>query len=299
MTLSEIKPPWLRQRIGDPGSMSKVLSVIQENKLHTVCREALCPNQLECFTRGTATFLLLGPGCTRRCTFCAVDKSIVHPPDSNEPARTAQAVSRLGLKFCVLTMVTRDDLSDGGADHMVRTVAAIRQNCPGVKVELLISDLGGNWKALEKILYAWPEVFNHNIETAPRLYPSVRPQADYKRSLKLLALAARFVSPIVTKSGMMLGLGEGKEEVLQVMDDLREAGCHILTLSQYLAPSNRHHPVIRYIPPEEFSAYKEEALTRGFAGVASAPLVRSSYQAEQLFMAARESGRTTNDEHTE
>lgn len=287
MTLSESKPPWLRQRFRDSGLMSEVLSTVRENKLHTVCGEALCPNQMECFGQGTATFLLLGPGCTRRCTFCAVDKSIVHPPDSNEPVRTAQAVARLGLKFCVLTMVTRDDLSDGGADHMARAVVAIRQNCPGVGVELLISDLGGNWKALEQILCALPEVLNHNLETVPRLYPQVRPQADYKQSLKLLTFAARHVSPIVTKSGMMLGLGEKKEEILQVMDDLREAGCQILTLGQYLAPSKQHHPLVRYVPPEEFFAYEEEALNRGFSGVASAPLVRSSYQAEQLFMAAR------------
>jgi lipoic acid synthetase len=242
---------------------------------------------MDCFGKGTATFLLLGPGCTRRCTFCAVDKSIVHPPDLKEPARTAQAVARLGLKFCVLTMVTRDDLSDGGADHVARTVEAVRRDCPGVRVELLISDLNGNWKALEKILKVLPEVLNHNLETVPRLYPEVRPQADYKRSLRLLALAAQPIPPLVTKSGMMLGLGEKKEEILRVMDDLREAGCRILTLGQYLAPSKQHHPIVRYVPPEEFSAYKEEALDRGFSGVASAPLVRSSYQAEQLFMAAR------------
>jgi lipoic acid synthetase len=266
--------------------MSEVLSTVRENKLHTVCGEALCPNQMECFGRGTATFLLLGPGCTRRCTFCAVDKSTVHPPDLNEPVNTALAVARLGLKFCVLTMVTRDDLPDGGAGHIAQTVEALRRNCPGVGVELLISDLNGNWEALEKILVTLPEVLNHNLETVPRLYPTVRPQAGYQQSLKLLTLAARHVPPLVTKSGLMLGLGEKKEEILRVMDDLREAGCRILTLGQYLAPSNRHHPVIRYLPPEEFAAFEEEARSRGFAGVASAPLVRSSYQAEQLFLSA-------------
>jgi lipoyl synthase len=287
MTLSKSKPPWLRLKIPNSGSFSKVVSAIRENNLHTVCGEALCPNQMECFAKGTATFLLLGPSCTRRCTFCAVDKSTVHPPDLDEPARTAEAVARLKLTFCVLTMVTRDDLSDGGAAQVARTVAAIRRNCPGVGVELLISDLGGNWKALERILSALPEVLNHNIETVPRLYPRVRPQADYQRSLKLLALAAKHVPPIVTKSGMMLGLGEKKEEVLRVMDDLRKAGCHILTLGQYLAPSKQHHRIVRYVPPEEFAEFETEALARGFSGVASAPLVRSSYQAEQLFRIAR------------
>lgn len=287
MILSEKKPPWLRRRMPDAGSLSEVLSTVRENRLHTVCGEALCPNQMECFGRGTATFLLLGPGCTRRCTFCAVDKSTVHPPDLNEPVNTALAVARLGLKFCVLTMVTRDDLPDGGAGHIAQTVEALRRNCPGVGVELLISDLNGNWKALEKILDTLPEVLNHNLETVPRLYPTVRPQAGYQQSLKLLTLAARHVPPLVTKSGLMLGLGEKKEEILRVMDDLREAGCRILTLGQYLAPSNRHHPVIRYLPPEEFDAFEEEARSRGFAGVASAPLVRSSYQAEQLFQTTR------------
>jgi lipoic acid synthetase len=273
--------------MGDSGSTSEVLSTVRENKLHTVCGEALCPNQMECFSRGTATFLLLGPACTRRCTFCAVDKSTVHPPDSDEPVHTARAVARLGLKFCVLTMVTRDDLPDGGAGHIAQTVEAVRRNCPGVGVELLISDLNGNWQALEKIFNTLPEVLNHNLETVPRLYPPVRPQADYQQSLKLLSLAARHVPPLVTKSGMMLGLGEKKEEVLRVMDDLREAGCRILTLGQYLAPSNRHHPIFRYLPPEEFCEYEKEARARGFSGVASAPLVRSSYQAEQLFLSAR------------
>ncbi|MBI5602391.1 MAG: lipoyl synthase [Deltaproteobacteria bacterium] len=287
MTLSKSKPPWLRLKIPNSGSFSKVVSAIRENKLHTVCGEALCPNQMECFNKGTATFLLLGPSCTRRCTFCAVDKSAVQPPDLDEPARTAEAVARLKLTFCVLTMVTRDDLSDGGAAQVARTVAAIRRNCPGVGIELLISDLDGNWKALGTVLAALPEVLNHNIETVSGLYPRVRPQADYQRSLKLLSIASENVPPIVTKSGMMLGLGEKKEEVLRVMDDLRKAGCHILTLGQYLAPSKQHHAVARYIHPEEFAEFETEALARGFSGVASAPLVRSSYQAEQLFRIAR------------
>jgi len=185
-------------------------------------------------------------------------------------------------------MVTRDDLSDGGAEHIARTVDAIRKECPGVGVEILISDLGGNWDALETVLNTRPEVLNHNIETVPRLYPEVRPQANYQRSLELLERAAAHVQPMVTKSGLMLGLGETNEEVLEAMDDLRQAGCHLLTLGQYLAPSKQHYPVVRYVPPEEFSGYESEALTRGFCGVASAPLVRSSHRADELYNTARD-----------
>jgi lipoic acid synthetase len=192
------------------------------------------------------------------------------------------------LAFCVLTMVTRDDLTDGGAAHMVRTIQAIRTRCPNVGVEVLISDLGGNGDSLRRVLAAEPEVLNHNIETVPRLYPQVRPQARYQRSLKLLASAAGYGLPTATKSGLMLGLGETQQEVLNVLDDLRAVGCQLLTLGQYLAPSSRHHSVVRYVTPEEFAEYKREALIRGFKGVASAPLVRSSYQAEQLYKATRD-----------
>ena len=206
--------------------------------------------------------------------------------DSAEPSRIAQAVSEMGLKFCVITMVTRDDLPDGGAEHITQTVEAIRKEFSGVGVELLISDLGGNWEALELLLAAAPEVLNHNLETVPRLYSEVRPQANYHRSLELLARARSHVPPLVTKSGLMLGLGETEDEILEAMDDLRKAGCHLLTLGQYLAPSKRHHPVIRYIPPEEFAEYEADALQRGFLAAASAPLVRSSYRAEELYRMA-------------
>ncbi|MEJ2726193.1 MAG: lipoyl synthase, partial [Deltaproteobacteria bacterium] len=204
----------------------------------------------------------------------------------DEPQRTALAVAQMGLRFCVLTMVTRDDLPDGGAQHIAQTVGAIRKLSPGVGIEFLISDLGGNHEALDVVLASAPEVLNHNLETVPRLYPRVRPQADYHRSLEVLSRAAAHRPPIVVKSGLMLGLGETREEILKVMDDLREAGCHLLTLGQYLAPSDKHHPIIRYVPPEEFSAYETEALTRGFPAVASAPLVRSSYRAENLYAEA-------------
>jgi lipoyl synthase len=248
-----------------------------------VCAEAQCPNQMECFGRGTATFLLLGPSCTRRCTFCAVDKSVVQPVDPGEPARIAKAVAQLDLGFCVLTMVTRDDLADGGAGHIVETVAAIRKERPGLGIEILISDLGGNWAAMARVLESRPDVLNHNVETVPRLYPAVRPQADYRRSLELLTRASSHTPPLVTKSGIMLGLGERREEVVATLRAIRSAGCRLLTLGQYLAPSERHHPVVRYVPPEEFAEYETLALEMGFSGVASSPFVRSSYQAGRLY----------------
>ncbi len=288
MNPQEKKPEWLRRRLPPSGRSSAVIAAIKSKGLHTVCEEAHCPNQLECFSRGTATFLLLGPNCTRRCTFCAVGKSRVYPVDPAEPSRTAQAIFEMGLKYSVITMVTRDDLPDGGAEHIAQTVEAIRKACPGVGVELLISDLAGNWQALDKVVSTGPEVLNHNLETIPRLYPQVRPQANYRRSLELLNRAFKNSPPLVTKSGLMLGLGETKKEVLQSMDDLRESGCHLLTLGQYLAPSKQHHPVIQYIHPDQFKEYEAEALDRGFYGVASAPLVRSSYHADELYQIAVE-----------
>jgi len=289
MTITTPKPPWLRKKIPAAGHNSEILATITEGALNPVCAEAKCPNQMECFSKGTATFLLLGPNCTRSCRFCAVGKHPVQPPDPEEPLRVARAVARMGVSFCVLTMVTRDDLADGGAEHVARTIAALRRECPGVGVEVLISDLAGNRTALRTVLEARPEVLNHNIETVPRLYPAVRPQADYKRSIDLLAASKALVPEILTKSGIMLGLGETRSEVLQVMDDLIEAGCQLLTLGQYLAPSERHHPVIRYVTPEEFEDYKIAAEKRGFSGVASSPFVRSSYRAGWLYQNALKS----------
>ena len=288
MSLSGAKPPWLRRRLPPSGQSGAVVAAIKNRGLHTVCEEARCPNQLECFAAGTATFLLLGPSCTRRCTFCAVDKSPVHMPDPEEPLRTAEAVAEMKLQFCVVTMVTRDDLPDGGAQHVARTIEAIREKSPDSKIEVLISDLDGNWAALEVVLTAMPDVLNHNLETVPRLYSQVRPQANYQRSLQLLGRARSHAPSLVTKSGLMVGLGEQKDEVLEVMGDLRQAGCNVLTLGQYLAPSERHHPVVRYVPPEEFAEYEAHALQRGFNGVASAPLVRSSYRAGELYRTARQ-----------
>lgn len=283
MVGSKSKPPWLRKKIPPTGLSSAILATIKEGALHTVCAEALCPNQMECFSKGTATFLMLGPNCTRRCKFCAVKKLPVNPPDPNEPMRIARAVAKMGINFCVLTMVTRDDLSDGGAGHIAAAVRAIRNECPNVGVEVLISDLAGNWQALRMVLNAAPEVLNHNIETVPRLYPDVRPQADYHRSIELLARCKEMAPHIPIKSGMMLGLGETRKEVHTAMDDLLKAGCRILTLGQYLAPSDKHYPVVRYVTPEAFEDYKIEAQKRGFLGIASSPFVRSSYRAGWLY----------------
>ncbi len=280
------KPKWLRRRLPPPGRNASVRAAVQGRGLHTVCVEACCPNQMECFGRGTATFLLLGPSCTRRCTFCAVDKSPVRPPDPDEPGRIAGAVAQLKLSFCVLTMVTRDDLDDGGAAHIAETVAAIRRTCPQIGVELLISDLHGNWEALDKVLLLRPEVLNHNVETVPRLYPEVRPQADFRCSLELLERACSHTPALVGKSGLMLGLGETRQELIDTMQAVRNTGCRILTLGQYLAPSGKHHPVVRYVPPEEFVELETIALQMGFSGVASGPLVRSSYEAGRLYKEA-------------
>ncbi|MBW2051753.1 MAG: lipoyl synthase [Deltaproteobacteria bacterium] len=286
MTRRTPKPRWLSRKIPSPGLSSRVSGLLKDLSLHTVCQEAICPNQGECFGHGTATFLLLGPNCTRNCAFCAVKKERVVPPQETEPDRIAQAVSRMDLKFCVLTMVTRDDLPGGGAEHVANTIFALRNRCPDVGVEVLISDFGGSETALMTVLETQPEVLNHNIETVSRLYPEVRPQADYRRSLELLARADSYRPKLVTKSGMMLGLGETRDEVLEAMDGLRAAGCDLLTLGQYLCPSEKHHPVARYVPPEEFDELKTEALKKGFTDVASGPYVRSSYKAEDLFKRA-------------
>lgn len=287
MNQSIPKPDWLRIKVPAHAPTSAVIKDVSKRALCTVCVEAKCPNQLECFDRGAATFMLLGPTCTRNCTFCAVGKTAVQPLDPGEPDKIARSVAQMELTYCVLTMVTRDDLADGGADHICRTLDAIRERVPDTLTEVLISDLNGNQEALEKVLAAGAQVVNHNVETVERLYPQVRPQAIYRRSLDLLATASKYQPTIATKSGIMLGLGETRAEVLGVMDDLRAVGCQMLTIGQYLAPSQQHHPVIRYVTPDEFEAFATEALERGFYAVASAPLVRSSYRAEKLYQRAR------------
>lgn len=285
MTSIMRKPPWLRRRLADPGHSRKVSALLSDLDLHTVCQEAMCPNQGECYGHGTATFLLLGPKCSRNCAFCNVDGGRPLPPDPLEPEHVAQAVARMGLSFGVLTMVTRDDLEDGGARHVAQTIQAIRAASPDIGIEVLISDLGGDPAALTRVLDARPEVLNHNVETVPRLYPQVRPQANYEQSLELLARSAGYRPKPVTKSGIMLGLGETRTEILEVMSDLRKARCNALTIGQYLAPSERHYPIERFVPPEEFDELAREAKKMGFSACASGPYVRSSYQAADVYRA--------------
>lgn len=281
------KPPWLRRRLVFKSSANEVNNLLQGLSLYTVCQEAHCPNQLECFGNRTATFMILGDHCSRNCSFCAVAHGVLEPPDPDEPKRVAAAVLYLGLKYVVLTSVTRDDLPDGGSSHFAATVRAIREIENEILVEVLIPDFQGSTQALATVLDAEPAVLNHNLETVPRLYPAVRPQADYKRSLQVLADVKHLNPHIVTKSGFMVGLGERREEVTSLMRDLRRANCDLVTIGQYLRPSKDHHPVVEYIHPDLFQAYQIEAQSLGFLGAASGPYVRSSYQAESLYRKAK------------
>ena len=276
-------PPWFKQRLADPGVMSSMHGLLDGLKLHTICQSALCPNIGKCFTAGTATFLILGDVCTRRCTFCAVKKGLPEPVDEAEPEHLLEAVQKLGLSYVVITSVTRDDLPDGGASQFARTVARLRENAADIMVEVLVPDFRGSEEAIRMVVESGPQVFNHNVETVPRLYPEVRTGADYARSLELLYMVKELNPKIATKSGLMLGLGESQEEVVEVMRDLREANCDLLTIGQYLQPSAQHHPVSRFVPPEEFAEYEAIGREMGFAEVASSPLVRSSYRAAELF----------------
>ena len=270
------KPPWLKKKI-DFASLRAMAAMTHDLRLHTICESAMCPNQSECYGRGTATFLIMGNRCTRNCRFCNVTHGQPEHIDREEPRRVAQAIAYLGLRYAVITSVTRDDLEDGGAEHFARTIHAIRALNPGVKVEVLVPDF---FHAIDRVGDAAPEVINHNLETVPRLYEQVRPGAHYQRSLGLLEKVKRVGRNIRTKSGLMLGLGESREEVLAVMKDLRAVGCDMLTLGQYLAPSKRHIPVRTYVHPDSFGAYKRTAEGMGFSFVASGPFVRSSYLAE-------------------
>jgi lipoic acid synthetase len=277
------KPKWLKRKLPSGPEYERMKKLIKNNCLTTVCQEAQCPNQFECFSKGTATFMILGERCTRNCGFCAVSNKPIGLPDPEEPSRVAEAVASLHLKYAVITSVTRDDLPDGGASHFIKTIQEVHRQSPGTRIEILIPDLQGNWQALAEILQAGPDVLNHNLETVPRLYSRVRPEAIYIRSLELLR-QAKLVSPKTpTKSGVMLGLGETVEELRETMGDLLKSGCDILTLGQYLQPSKAHLPVERFVPPEEFDSLKEEALALGFKGVASSPTVRSSFEAGTLY----------------
>jgi lipoic acid synthetase len=282
-----VKPEWLRRKLPDPEALSKMRNLLQRHGLNTVCQGALCPNQGECFGQGTATFLILGKTCTRNCTFCAIPTEERPPaPDPDEPRRIAGAAAELGLKHGVITSVTRDDLEDGGASHFARTVRALRDVNPEIIVEVLIPDFQGSGEALKIVLDSGPDILNHNLETVPRLYPEVRPQAVYSRSIELLRSAKTLAPNRITKSGLMLGLGEEKEEILRVMADLRQVSCDLLTLGQYLRPSGKHHPVARYVTPDEFEELRVEGEKLGFKAVFSAPLVRSSFHAAEIFKRA-------------
>ena len=279
------KPPWLKRRIPSGPTYQEIQRLLRSSRLHTVCQEACCPNLGECFSQGTATFLILGDRCTRNCRFCAIGHGPSGPPDPEEPSRIADAVKAMELEYVVITSVTRDDLPDGGAALFAETIRTVRKKRPGAKVEVLIPDFQGNVEALRTVVEARPDVLNHNVETVPRLYPSVRPGAVYDRSIDLLSQVRVLDLSIPTKSGLMLGLGESADEVLETLQDVLDAGCRILTLGQYLQPSKDHLPVARFVPPEEFDAWKETALQMGFAEVASGPFVRSSYHAKELFQA--------------
>ncbi|MFT5726077.1 MAG: lipoic acid synthetase [Desulforhopalus sp.] len=280
------KPKWLRRSLPTGPEYENIRKLLKDHSLTTVCQEAKCPNQFECYGEGTATFMILGEKCTRNCRFCAVG----HPPDSlpdpEEPARVAEAVVILKLRYAVITSVTRDDLPDGGASLFVKTIEAIRKASPDTLIEVLIPDLQGNWDALETIIEARPDVLNHNVETIARLYPEVRPQAIYGRSLELLGKVKEFNPKMVTKSGLMVGLGESMDELMGTWRDIRGFQTDILTIGQYLQPSAEHHEVLRFVPPEEFDTYAEKATEDGFSGVASGPFVRSSYRAETLYKKA-------------
>jgi lipoyl synthase len=280
-SLETRKPDWLKIRLPGGEHFLKVRELVKDGGLHTVCESAHCPNIGECWNRQTATFMIMGDVCTRNCRFCAVQTGSVFPLDAHEPPRVAGAVTALNLSYAVITSVTRDDLPDGGAGHFARTIAEIRRLQPNCKIEVLVPDFQGSEAALTTVLDAHPDVLNHNIETVPRLYSLARPQADYQRSLQLLSRAAKLNAR--TKSGIMVGLGETTEEVEQVMADLVNTGCRMLTIGQYLQPSKKHLPVARYVAPEEFQQYKRVALELGFKHVESGPLIRSSYHANQQF----------------
>jgi len=276
-------PTWVKRPIPRGERVKMIRNVVHRWKLHTVCESAACPNRQDCYSQGRLTFMILGNICTRNCSFCKVQTGRPLPPDSDEPERLCEAVTELGLKYVVITSVCRDDLPDGGATQFAQVIDALHHNGLDIGVEVLIPDFQGSLSALEKVVAAQPTVLNHNVETVPRLYPEVRPQAKYQRSLKVLKRAKSLDKGLLTKSGLMLGLGEREDEVIAVMEDLREAECDSITLGQYMRPSLEHHEVVRYITPDEFAQYKVIARKMGFSGVASGPLVRSSFNAADLF----------------
>ncbi|MGA2898972.1 MAG: lipoyl synthase [Candidatus Acidiferrales bacterium] len=282
------RPSWLRVKYFGGSNYQELKRIMRTLDLHTVCESARCPNMGECWEHRTATFMILGNICTRACGFCAVPSGKpLGPPEEDEPERVAEAVERMGLRYAVVTSVNRDDQADGGAAIFARTITRIRERVPGCRVEVLIPDFRGDWQALETVMAAHPDVLNHNMETVPRLYRTVRKGAVYERSLELLRRAGQMMPEVATKTGMMLGLGETREEVLQAMEEISAQGTHILTLGQYLQPTAEHLPIERYVHPDEFAEYKRLGEAMSFKHVEAGPLVRSSYHAFEQEEAAR------------
>ena len=283
-------PPWIRTRVVEGENFKELKQLVRERRLHTVCEEAKCPNIFDCWSRRTATFMILGDVCTRACRFCAVTSGRPVELDIGEPLRVAESVAQLGLRHAVITSVDRDDLADGGATIFARTIKAIRRRSPATTVEVLTPDFGGDLAAVQTVVEARPNIFNHNTETVPRLYARIRPKAVYANSLALLRHVKRLAPDMVTKSGLMVGLGETEDELLDVFRNMRAHDIDVLTVGQYLRPSKKHAEVARYYRPEEFARLKERAVEMGFAHVEAGPLVRSSYHAdEQVPVAARKS----------
>jgi lipoic acid synthetase len=280
------RPEWLKLNALDPAVLNRVTKLARDLKLHTVCESARCPNRTRCFSEGTATFMILGDVCTRNCTFCAVKHGMPKAPDPQEADHVVQAAATLGLRHVVITSVTRDDLPDGGASQFAQTIRAVHEYDSDIRVEVLIPDFQGSASALQTVINASPAVLNHNVETTLRLYSDVRPQAKYWRSLDLLKQAKLLARNLLIKSGFMVGLGESRGEVVQVMVDLRQAGCDLLTIGQYLQPSLQHHRLVRYVRPEEFEEYRIMGEKLGFVSVVSGPLVRSSFHAAEMYASA-------------
>ena len=281
------KPPWIKVRLPSNPVFFSTKALISDLRLHTVCESAQCPNRWECWSQGTATMMIAGERCTRACGFCAVSTAKPFALEEDEPERVAEAVRRMGLKHVVVTAVARDDLKDGGANHFARTIEAIRAMDPSIVIEVLVPDFHAQEWCIQIVLDAAPDIFNHNMETVERLTPVVRSRAKYRTSLDVLRQAKELSPKVVTKSGVMLGLGEKEPELFQTMDDLREIGCQVLTLGQYLRPTPQHLPVVEFVPPERFEAYGEIARAKGFEHVASGPLVRSSYHAADFHPVVR------------
>ena len=279
-------PDWIRVRMPGGPNYMELRQLMRQSQLHTVCEEAHCPNIGDCWERRTATFMILGDICTRRCHYCAVTTGRPHGLDLEEPMRLAQTVKQMGLKYAVITSVNRDDLPDGGAFIFAQCIRQIRREVPGCKVEVLIPDFCGDRDALQKVMDSSPDVLNHNIETVPSVFHRVRPKGDYQRSLELLARAKEMAPQGVTKSGMMVGLGETRDEIIETMRDLRAVDCDLLTIGQYLRPSEKHYPLAKFYTPEEFEDLREEGEALGFRHVASGPLVRSSFHADEQHAAA-------------